>query len=442
MPIDTILSPWTLGAIAIVRMVIYRISGLKIEVVIGTLLYGLALAILRAGKGVIAAGAAFYRGVRSILSEDDLPLSAPDNVLAINRHYRLGLSEIVMSIEKGVIRIDLERYHTLIAGITGSGKTVCLNMILLQLIQRGARFFSKYELHLFDLKESDNDKLALYAPVCNGGYYGIKSIGLERAIEALEMIVARLHQDKSKRFMVIIDELSMFTTNAPNPKLKQRGTEAVLKLANQIRDQGVLIAATQRPHHEAVPRNISSQFERKILFRVEDALDAARMILRVRLSKLPTDVTQLDNGVFVLREPGRWESLRMGRTMLPKLPDDIQTVVDGTRRSLGENDLRLRVLTEATMGLDVGDRIIGVNKVYKAFDGLTNNDVAEYYRHYAACGAFEPVYKNGTTEVAHYILRVPARMGQRLSRQYIQAGKWGLKNAPLGGGGASSGEIA
>lgn len=371
----------------IARIVIKKLFRIEIEVWAGTFLYGIGLVILRWCKSIIRL---FVRAKKAQVPSIPRRPSQPESVLDINSFHRLKGLEVVLGYAGvgRVLKIDLDRYHTIIAGSTGTGKTNILNSIIAQLVQRGPVFLNNYDLYMIDLKSSKEDNLFMWQPVITG-YYSIDADGTTAsAIEALVQIADEMQHDTTgKRKVVIIDELAMLTSMAPNSDLRKRGQAILMRLAAQLRDKGSLVVATQRPVFDTIPRAISGNLERKVCLRVDDNRDSARLILR-HMPK--TDATSLLEGEFILKEPGNKNIEQVGRSMLMELPGDIDRVVMSVIDTKSSSDNRLRLFREVANHLDEGGRVSGINRVSKSHD-MSAEEIKHFYRNYAHSGPSMPL---------------------------------------------------
>jgi S-DNA-T family DNA segregation ATPase FtsK/SpoIIIE len=212
------------------------------------------------------------------------------NFEQINSKLRLGLGRDVSG---QAIAADLASMpHLLIAGTTGSGKSVCVNALisglLLQNTPKDLRFLmidpKRVELTGF------NGIPHLLAPVV---------VDLQRVVPALQWI-SREMDDRYRRFAregvrniadynarrlaiqqeplpyiaVVIDELADLMMMAPDE------TERVLtRLAQLARATGIhLIIATQRPSVDVVTGLIKANFPARIAFAVASSVDSRVII--------------------------------------------------------------------------------------------------------------------------------------------------------------------
>lgn len=184
---------------------------------------------------------------------------------------------------------DLEKMpHLLIAGTTGSGKSVCVNAILACLLLSNDP--TDLKLLLIDPKRVEltgyNGIPHLLAPVV---------VDIERVLGALTWVTTEmdnrylkfnkagvrniqeynnLGSEKLPFFVVVIDEL------ADLMMLAQYETEKVLtRLAQMARATGIhLIISTQRPSANVVTGNIKANFSARVAFMVASNVDS-RVIL-------------------------------------------------------------------------------------------------------------------------------------------------------------------
>lgn len=188
--------------------------------------------------------------------------------------------------------IDLARMpHLLIAGATGSGKSICINSILISLLYKST---------------PDEVKLLLVDPkvVELSVYNGIPHLLIpvvtnpEKAAGALQWAVGemlnryKLFADKGVRdftgynkslsenekklpqIVIVIDELADLMMAAPNEV-----EDAICRLAQMARAAGMhLVIATQRPSSDVITGIIKANIPSRIAFAVSSAIDS-RIIL-------------------------------------------------------------------------------------------------------------------------------------------------------------------
>jgi len=179
--------------------------------------------------------------------------------------------------------------HLLIAGSTGSGKSVCINNIILSLMYQNSpedlRFIlidpKRVELSIY------NDIVYLESPVIND---------TDKIINALRFVVAEMHerykllQAANKRnidaynksvivnrlpyFVVIVDEFAALMSLAA-----KEVEAAVVSLAQLGRAAGIhLILATQRPSVDVITGLIKANITSRIAFAVASAMDSRTIL--------------------------------------------------------------------------------------------------------------------------------------------------------------------
>lgn len=204
-------------------------------------------------------------------------------------------SKLAVALGKGAageaVAADLSKMpHLLIAGATGSGKTVCINSIITCLLMHNPS--QDMRLLLIDPKRvelvSFNGVPHLIAPVV---------VEASRAIEALRRVIREMDNRWSKfsavgvrniegynrspliiepmpYLVVIIDELADLMMTAPEVV-----EPAVCRLAQLSRATGIhLIIATQRPSVDVVTGLIKANFPTRISFAVASAVDSRTIL--------------------------------------------------------------------------------------------------------------------------------------------------------------------
>ena len=193
--------------------------------------------------------------------------------------------------------------HLLVAGSTGSGKSVCLNSIILSIIYKASPEdvkiilidpkrveFSSYEAlpHLIMPKIVCETQKAI-----NTLAWAV--IEMERRFELLGMArvknIDEYNQtpdvlsgkvEKMPFIVIIVDELADLMMTG-----KKEVEEKVCRLAQKSRAAGIhLILATQRPSVDVITGLIKSNFPSRIAFAVTSAVDSMTILDRVGAEKL------------------------------------------------------------------------------------------------------------------------------------------------------------
>jgi len=183
--------------------------------------------------------------------------------------------------------------HLLIAGATGTGKTICLNTLILSLLYRHAPNFLK--LILIDPKRVEfpiyNGLPHLLTPVIVDAQTTINALRwavneMEQRFEILSGVQARDIIAYNKKFIdgeleeplpyivIIVDELADLMAS------HGRDVEAaVVRLAQMARAVGIhLVLATQRPSVEVITGLIKANITSRVAFQVASQIDSRTIL--------------------------------------------------------------------------------------------------------------------------------------------------------------------
>ncbi|MDD5590113.1 MAG: DNA translocase FtsK 4TM domain-containing protein [Candidatus Portnoybacteria bacterium] len=183
--------------------------------------------------------------------------------------------------------------HLLIAGATGSGKTICLNSVILSLLFRHAPNFLKFIL--IDPKRVEfpiyNGLPHLLTPVIVDAQNTVNALRwavgeMERRFDVLSRVQARDILSYNKLFIegkleepmpyivIIVDELADLMAS------HGRDVEAaVVRLAQMARAVGIhLVLATQRPSVEVITGLIKANITSRIAFQVASGIDSRTIL--------------------------------------------------------------------------------------------------------------------------------------------------------------------
>ncbi len=216
--------------------------------------------------------------------------------------------------------VDLTRLpHLLIAGATGSGKSVCINVIVTSLL---------YRLHPHQVRFIMIDPKMLELSV----YAGIPHLGRpvvtkpKRAEKVLADIVAEMENryrklanatvrniedynkaqknadDQLPYIIILVDELADLLMSATSSKTEMM----ITRLAQMARAVGIhLILATQRPSVDVITGLIKANFPARIAFQVSSKVDSRTIIDANGAEKL------LGLGDMLFLYPGQPEPIRI-----------------------------------------------------------------------------------------------------------------------------------
>lgn len=197
---------------------------------------------------------------------------------------------------RNIVR-DLDKMpHLLIAGTTGSGKSVCINSMLMSMIMRATP--SEVRLILVDPKRVEmslyNDIPHLYVPVVTEPQEAAAALAwsvseMERRLKIFSKLKVRdigeynkvLRSGKAGEnaenlpfLVIVIDELADLMMVAAKDV-----ETSIVRIAQKARAAGIhLIVATQRPEANIVTGLIKSNITNRIAFNVGSSLDS-RVIL-------------------------------------------------------------------------------------------------------------------------------------------------------------------
>jgi len=185
--------------------------------------------------------------------------------------------------------------HILIAGATGTGKSVCLNTLIMSLLYRHAPNFLK--LILIDPKRVEfpvyNGLPHLLTPVIVDAATTVNALRwavteMEKRFEILSEVQARDIVAYNKKFLdgdgdikeplpyiiIIVDELAdLMASNGRDVEA------AVVRLAQMARAVGIhLVLATQRPSVEVITGLIKANITTRVAFQVASQIDSRTIL--------------------------------------------------------------------------------------------------------------------------------------------------------------------
>ncbi|MEO0116144.1 MAG: DNA translocase FtsK 4TM domain-containing protein [candidate division WOR-3 bacterium] len=211
--------------------------------------------------------------------------------------------------------------HILIAGTTGSGKSVCINCILSSIIYRSSyqdvRFLTidpkQLELpiydplpHLLGLTTTDPQsapkELDRIIQVMEMRYSEFARVGV-RDIETYNSQCEKIGKKRKPYIVIIVDELADLMKTVKDPGEMER---RITRLAQMSRAVGIhLILATQRPSTDVITGLIKANFPCRIAFQVASKTDS-RIILDMNGAE-----SLLGRGDMLFLPPGKGEPIRL-----------------------------------------------------------------------------------------------------------------------------------
>ncbi|OES44120.1 DNA translocase FtsK [Domibacillus iocasae] len=223
--------------------------------------------------------------------------------------------------------LDLQKMpHGLIAGATGSGKSVCINSILVSLLYKAAPH--ELKLLLIDPKMVEltpyNGIPHLASPVITD--VKAATAALKWAVEEMErryqlfvhagvrdmasynkkVSQSEFNEPHLPYLVIVIDELADLMMMAPGEV-----EESICRIAQKARACGIhLIVATQRPSVDVITGLIKANIPTRIAFSVSSQIDSRTILDKVGAEKL------LGKGDMLFLDNGASESIRLQGTFV------------------------------------------------------------------------------------------------------------------------------
>lgn len=228
--------------------------------------------------------------------------------------------------------------HMLIAGSTGSGKTVCLNTVILSLLYSNSP--EELKLILVDPKRVE-------LPVYNHTPYMLVPAVTEvsKTVNALKWAISEMDrrfnllskfgkrdiasynasiEEKLPYIVVVVDELADLMVS----KSKNEVESSIIRLAQMARAVGIhLILATQRPSVDVITGLIKANFTARIAFAVASATDSRTILDTTGAEKLVGRGDMLFLSAD-LSKPKRLQGAFVSDTEIKKVADFIKDNYD------------------------------------------------------------------------------------------------------------------
>jgi len=213
--------------------------------------------------------------------------------------FQKNTSPLALALGKDVsgnpVIADLAKMpHLLVAGTTGSGKSVCISALITCLIMNNSPADlrlaildpKKVELvrfnglpHLLGHVETTVERMLgvlRWAVVEMENRYKLLESQKSRDIDAYNRKMQRKGMDSLPRIVILVDEMADLMMSAPD-----QTEQNVVRLAQMARGVGIhLVVATQRPSTDVVTGVIKANFPARIAFTVASAIDS-RVILDI-----------------------------------------------------------------------------------------------------------------------------------------------------------------
>jgi len=230
---------------------------------------------------------------------------------------------------------DLSRMpHLLIAGTTGSGKSVCIAAVTLCLVMNNSPETLKLAMldpkmvelvrfnglpHLYNKVETDPERMLgvlKWALAEMDRRYRLLESAKVRDIDSFNEQAERKGEEALPRVVILIDELADLMMSAPD-----QTEHALVRLAQLARATGIhLIVATQRPSTDVVTGLIKANFPARIAFNVASSIDS-RVILDTNGAE-----SLLGNGDMLFLDPEAGTPLRAQGVMVSD--NEIEKVIE------------------------------------------------------------------------------------------------------------------
>ncbi|MEK7647108.1 MAG: DNA translocase FtsK 4TM domain-containing protein [Patescibacteria group bacterium] len=276
-------------------------------------------------------------GLKSLLSSDEFTGSQASLMMALGR-----------KVSGDGLFADLTKMpHLLIAGSTGSGKSVCLHSLVVSLLYRNSP--DDLKLLLIDPKRVEltnyEDIPHLLSPVIMDAKKAIMALRwaakeMERRYEVLfanrtrnllayhEKIKNDENADPLPFIVIIIDELADIMAAYPREL-----EAAIVRLAQMSRAVGIhLIVSTQRPSVEVITGLIKANITSRIAFRVASQVDSRTILDMAGADKL------LGNGDMLflagdVAKPVRVQGAFVGANEVKRVVEFLRTEYEGAADS-------------------------------------------------------------------------------------------------------------
>lgn len=269
---------------------------------------------------------------------------------------------------------DLSRMpHVLIAGATGSGKSVCINTMIMSLLYQAKPHELKFvlidpkklELSVYQdlagyhlITSEDMDEYVITKPQNAVTALRAVEVEMERRYEILADATVRDIKEYNRRIengqyegdflpyiVVVIDELADLMITAA-----KEVEEPIARLAQMARAVGIhLIIATQRPSVDVLTGVIKANFPARIAFQVASKTDSRTILDANGAEKL------LGRGDMLFLPPAQPEPIRVHNAYVSL--EEIEAVLEHIKHQPKETEVELPSLQEAsgTLSFTVGN---------------------------------------------------------------------------------------
>ena len=275
-----------------------------------------------------------------------------------NKEFRQNPSRVNVALGRDVagvpIYLDIAKMpHLLIAGTTGSGKSVCISSMIISILYKASP--DEVKMIIIDPKKIDfafyNGLPHLLVPVVNDPKKAAGSLQwavneMERRYGLIESAGVRdiynynlvTKDDPTFEFLpqilIIIDEFADLMQTAPDAV-----EDCVCRLAQKARAAGMhLVIGTQRPSVDVITGLIKSNFPSRIALTVKSQVDSRTMIDMAGAEKL------IGRGDMLFAPVGSFKPIRVQGAYLTD--QEIEAVTGFIKAKTGESEYDDEVMDE------------------------------------------------------------------------------------------------
>ena len=285
-----------------------------------------------------------------------------------SKEFRDSKSKITFAVGKDIsgnaVTADLkEMPHMLIAGATGSGKSVCINSIIISILYKAAP--DEVKLVLIDPKVVElrnyNGIPHLLIPVVTEPSKAAAALNwavsemtdrykkfAEEGVRDLETFNASVKKKKEvekalPQIVIVIDELADLMMAAPS-----QVEESICRLAQMARAAGMhLIVATQRPSVDIITGVIKANIPSRIAFAVSSQFDSRTILDMAGAEKL------VGKGDMLFNPIGIPKPVRVQGTFISD--SEVHKVIEYVKNQSGETEYASDVISTIERGKTSAD---------------------------------------------------------------------------------------
>ncbi|MEG0962517.1 MAG: DNA translocase FtsK [Lachnospiraceae bacterium] len=318
--------------------------------------------------------------------------------------------------------------HLLIAGATGSGKSVCINTIIMSILYKANPEDVKLILidpkvvelsvyngipHLFIPVVTDPKKAAgaLHWAVAEMtdryqkfAEYQVRDLkGYNQKVEAIEEIEDETKPQKMPQIVIVVDELADLMMVAPGDV-----EDAICRLAQLARAAGIhLIIATQRPSVDVITGLIKANMPSRIAFSVSSGVDSRTILDMNGAEKL------LGNGDMLFYPQGYQKPLRVQGPFVSDT--EVEAVVDFLKK-------QSTVVYSAEMEEKMNRAVNG----NESLDGSSKGDDRDAY--FVEAGKFVIEKDKGSIGMLQRMFKIGFNRAARIMDQLEESGVVGTED--------------